>query len=334
MRSSVFRGLLIGGSVVLVGVCLLAFAFFGDEESFRAPRWVVAAVALSFILSGVLPLKHAFSEGRIFPQNLYVNLALAAVLAFLALACAWIMVAIGPEGVSLDIPVSIPAEVEWWLKSVSFYATTGVVAALCLVYALSYFGKALPSLGRTATVAVVAPMVGALAWVAIEFYRKAPPPEPPLMFLSFDRRFPGDDYLARAHGDEVFARAGKQGAGLFVGGGGDWVEVEAPRGFDTKHGLTLEFWMKRESWVNPYAKGARTQTVATVEVEREYRGHPELRQVSFSMELSVPRERAKEKNLRADYYTFRPTARAGEVRLAPAGAVKIPADRWTHVAIV
>ena len=334
MSPSVFRDLLIGGAVVLVGVCLLAFAFFGDEESFRAPRWVVAAVALSFILSGLLPLKHAFSQGRMLPQNIYVNLAVAAMLAFLAVASAWMMVAIGPEGVALDIPVSIAPEVEWWLKSIAFYAITGIVAALCVVYALSYFGKALPALGRTAIVAVAAPILGVLAWVAIEFYRTATPPAPPLMFLSFDRRFPGDDYLAHAHGDEVFARAGKQGAGLFVGGSGDWVEVEAPRGFDTGHGLTLEFWMKRESWVNPYAKGARVQTVATVEVEREYRGHPELRQVSFSMELSAPRERAKEKNLRADYYTFRPTARVGEVRLAPAGAVKIPADRWTHVAIV
>ena len=51
--------------MVLVGVCLLGFAFFGDEESFRAPRWVVAAVALSFMLSGALPLRHAVAEGGI-----------------------------------------------------------------------------------------------------------------------------------------------------------------------------------------------------------------------------------------------------------------------------
>src|SRR5258705_3848888 len=334
MSPSVFRDLTIGGAVVLVGVCLLGFAFFGDEESFRAPRWVVAAVALSFMLSGALPLKHAVAEGGILPKNLYVNLAVTAVLVVLALATVWVMVAVGPEGIALDFPISLPGEIEAWFKSVAFYAVTGVAASLCLVYALSTFGKALPSLGRSAIFAVVAPLLGIVAWVGIEFYRKAPPPEPPLMFLSFDRRFPGDDYLARAHGDEILARAGKQGNGLFLGGTGDWVEVDAPRGFDTGHGLTLEFWMKRDNWVNPYVKGARTQTVAVVDVEREYKGHPEMRQISFSMELSVPRERAKERNLRADYYVFRPVAKVGEVRLAPAAPVKIPADRWTHVAVV
>ena len=334
MSPGVFRDLTIGGAVVLVGVCLLGFAFFGDEESFRAPRWVVAAVALSFMLSGGLPLKHAVAEGGILPKNLYVNLAVTAVLAGLALATVWVMVAVGPEGIALDIPFSLPGEIESWFKSISFYAITGAGAALCMVYALSTFAKALPSLGRSAIVAVVAPVLGVLAWVGIEFYRKATPPEPPLMFLSFDRRFPGDEYLARAHGDEILARAGKQGNGLFVGGSGDWVEIDAPKGFDTGHGLTLEFWMKRESWVNPYAKGSRTQTVAIVDVEREYKGHPEMRQISFSMELSVPRERAKDRNLRADYYVFRPIAKVGEVRLAPAGPVKIAADRWTHVAVV
>ena len=334
MSPGVFRDLLLGGAVVLVGICLLAFAFFGDEETFRAPRWVVASVALSFMLSGSLPLKHAVAEGGILPQNLYVNLAISGVLALLAVLTAWMMVAIGPEGMSLDIPVSLPNEVERALKSVSFYALTGIAAALCVVFALSAFGKALPSLGRTAIVAVATPILGILAWVAIEFQRKATPPEPPLVYLSFDRRFPGDDYLARSHGDEVMARAGKQGSGLFVGGSGDWLEIEAPRGFDTAHGLTLEFWMKRESWVNPYAKGRSSQTVATVEVERDFKGHPELRQVSFSMEVSAPRERAKDRALSADYYNFRPAARVGEVRLAPPGAVKIPAERWTHVAVV
>ena len=334
MSPSVFRDLTIGGAVVLVGVCLLGFAFLGDEESFRAPRWVVAAVALAFLLSGGLPLKHAIAEGGILPKNLYVDLAIVAVLVCLALFTVWIMVAVGPEGIALDFPLSLPAEIEGWAKGIFFYALTGIAGSLCMVYALSTFARALPALGRSAIVAVTAPILGILAWVGIEFYRKASPPEPPVMFVSFDRRFPGDDYLARVHGDEILPRAGKQGNGLFVGGSGDWVEIDAPRGFDTGHGLTLEFWMKRDNWVNPYAKGSRTQTVAIVDVEREYKGHPEMRQLSFSMELSVPRERAKDPKLRADYYIFRPTARVGEVRLAPASPVKIAADRWTHIAVV
>jgi Concanavalin A-like lectin/glucanases superfamily len=334
MSPGVRRDLLIGGAVVMVGIGLLAFAFFGDDEGFRAPRWVVAAVALSFMLSGAMPLRAAVAEGGILPENLYANLAVAGAFAIFALVAAWMMVAVGPEGVALDIPITLPSDVERWMKRICFYGVMGIVAILCVAGGLAAFGKALPALGRTAIVAVTAPILGLAAWVAIEYHRQAAPPQPPLMLLSFDRRFPGDEYLTRTFGDEVMPRPGKIGTGLFVGGSGDWVDVEAPRGHDTMHGLTMEFWMKRESWVNPFAKGNRTQTVASVEVERDFKGRPETRQISFSMELSVPRERAKERSLRADYYTFRPAARIGDVRVAPAGTVKIPPDRWTHVAVV
>src|SRR5439155_24919915 len=114
----------------------------------------------------------------------------------------------------------------------------------------------------------------------------------------------------------------------------DWLDVDAPRGYDTRHGLTLEFWMKRDSWVNPMAKGSRAQTVASVEVERDWKGHPEVQQVAFSMELSVPREKARSRERFAGDYIFRPVARVGEVQLTPARAMSIAADRWTHVAIV
>ena len=154
------------------------------------------------------------------------------------------------------------------------------------------------------------------------------------MYLNFDRHFPGDGYLARAFGDEIFARPGKVGTGLFVGGSGDWLDVEAPRGFDTRHGLTLEFWMKRESWVNPYVKGSKLQTVASVDVEREYQGHPEMRQMSFSLELAAPRQMGNEKNMRADFYSFRPRRAWATCALVPPASVQIPANRWTHVAVV
>src|SRR5258708_3425393 len=146
MSPSVFRDLTIGGAVGLVGVCLLGFAFFGDGESFRAPRWGVAAVALSFLLSGGIPLQHAFAQGALLPQNVYVNVAVAAVLGLLALLVLYIMVAIGPEGVALDLPFTLPGEIESWSKSIVFYIVTGIAFSLCVVYALAAFGKALPSL--------------------------------------------------------------------------------------------------------------------------------------------------------------------------------------------
>lgn len=334
MSPGVRRDLLLGGSVVAVGIGLFAFAIFGADEGFRAPRWVVAAVAITFIGCGAIPLRSAIEEGGIVPDNLYAHLAVAAFFAIVALAFAWMIAAVGPEGVSLDTPLTLPRDVERWVKRIAFYGITGAGALGSLWIALASFGKAVPALGRTVVVAVAAPVAGLAAWVAIETRGQAIPPLAPLMYLSFDQRFPGDGYLARAFGDEIFARPGKVGTGLFIGGTGDWLDVEAPRGYDTRHGLTLEFWMKRESWVNPFLKGSKQQTVASVDLESEYRGRPEVRQMSFSMELAATTRREGEKVMRADYYVFRPSARVGDVRIAPPASVQIPANRWTHVAVV
>jgi hypothetical protein len=329
------RDLLIGGAIVGVGVALLGFALFADDSGFRAPRWVVATVALLFIGSGMLPLRWVFAAGNLLPAGPYANGAACAALALLALGAAWIMVAIGPEGIALDFPLGISPSVEAILRSIFFYGVLGVFAVGCLVASLHAFGRALPSLGHTAVVAVVAPLLGIVAWVAIEFHREqSATASPPALYISFDRRFPGDDYLTRTHGDEVAPRQGRFGNGLWVGGSGDWVEIEAPRGFDTRNGLTLELWMRRESWVNPYLKGRSLQTLAAVDLEGEYHGRPEIRQVSLSMDVAARRSAAGENALAADAYRFKPSARVGEVRVAPAGNIRIEAGRWTHLAIV
>jgi hypothetical protein len=179
---------------------------------------------------------------------------------------------------------------------------------------------------------MVAPVIGIMVWVAIEIYLQTVPPHPPVMALSFDRRFPSDQYLARPQGREISPRPGHIGTGLFVGGNGDWIDIDAPPGYDTAHGLTLCFWMKRESWVNPYGKGASYQHVASVDVERDYKGRPEVRQVAFVLDVSLPKERTGA--ALAEHYTFRPQARAGDVKVTPSRTVSIPAHRWTHVAIV
>ena len=338
MNANVRRDLVIGGAVVAFGLGLLAFALFASDEDFRAPRWVVAAVAISFMLGGAVPVRHAASDADLRPTSRFANLAATGILSLFALISAWIMVAVGPEGVSLDIHLPISDDSERWLKSIIFYGLLGLVTALCLVGAMVAFKSALPALGRTAIVAIVAPIVGLIAWVAIEIQQRASPTMAPMMFLSFDRKFPGDEYLAHPQGKELLARPGHLGTGLFVGGNGDYLDVEAPSGFDTSHGLTLEFWMKREDWINPYLKGSKSQTVASVEVERERRGRPEVIQVGFSLELSVPRERSRERSRELDRkpenYSFRPQARIGEVRLVPSGSMKIAPERWTHVTIV
>lgn len=329
------RDLVIGGAVVAVGIALFGFAIFGDDEGFRAPRWVVAAVALSFIGSGVIPLRGRFFAGEFMPTGTYPNAAASATLAVFALTSVWMMVAVGPEGVALDMPVTLPRDFEQTIRDVVFYGVFGALAVACLVGSLYTFGKALPALGHTAIVSVAAPMIGLLVWIGVEFHREqSAPVAGPVMDVSFDKRFPGDGYLSRVHGDEVIARPGRLGNGLWVGGSGDWVELDAPPGFDTRNGLTLEVWLKRESWVNPYLKGRALQTVATVDLEREFQGRPEITQVSLSMELLSPRSPSGERNPPPDTYKFKPQARVGDVRVAPVGTLKIEANRWTHLAIV
>ena len=160
------RDLVLGGGLVAVGVALFAFAIFGDDDGFRAPRWVVAAVALSFIGSGVIPLKGHFEDFT--PTGTYPNAAASAVLAVFALAAVWMMVAVGPEGVALDVPITLPRDFERGIRTVLFYGVLGVIAIACLAGSLYTFGRALPSLGHTAIVAVTAPMIGLLVWIGIQ----------------------------------------------------------------------------------------------------------------------------------------------------------------------
>jgi hypothetical protein len=328
------RDFVLGGALVAVGVALFGFAIFGDDDGFRAPRWVVAAVALSFMGSGVIPLRGRFA-GDFLPTGTYANAGASAALAVLALAAVWMMVAVGPEGVALDVPITLPHDFERGIRTVIFYGVLGLFTIGCLAGSLYTFGRALPSLGHTAIVAVTAPMIGLLVWIGIQVHKdQSTPIAGPVLDVSFDKKFPGGNYLAREHGDEVIARPGRLGTGLWVGGSGDWVEIEAPMGFDTRNGLTLELWIKRESWVNPYVKGRALQTVATIDLERDYRGHPEETQVALSMELSSTRSSMNERNPPPDSYRFKPQARVGEVRVAPVGSLKVDANRWTHLAIV
>jgi len=91
-------------------------------------------------------------------------------------------------------------------------------------------------------------------------------------------------------------------------------------------------WLRRENWVNPYGKGSRFQQVAAVDLELDYKGRAEVRQVAFALDLAPPRERVGA--VLPEHYIFRPQARAGEVRIEPSRALSIPAQRWTHVAVV
>ena len=334
MSPGVRRDLLIGGSLFAVGIALVVFALFGADEAFRAPRWVAALCALGFMLGGVIPARTAFAAEPLRPRT--PTALLAAGIAFLALALlfGWLLVAVGPEGITLEISLPFSDEIEDAVKSVVFNATFGVLALACLAGATVAFARALPAFGRTAMVAVVAPIVGLAAWIALEVHANKGEGEGPVVWLSFDRRFPSDEYLSHAFGKELSAQPARIGRGLFVGGSPDWLDVEAPRGHDTRNGLTLEFWMKRENWVNPYADGARMQTVASVEVEREWKGRPEIQQIAFSLVAPGAESQQRRRDRRPESLIFRPQARVAEVKLVPLRGVSVPPGRWTHIAVV
>jgi hypothetical protein len=329
------RDLLIGGPVVFVGVLLLSFAFFGDDDGFRAPRWLVGLISIACIFAGAVPLRSLLDpEGR--PSTRLGALAAMIIFIVIALVSVWVMVAVGPEGTSVtfDVPLPLSDNAEHWLKAILFYGLLGVVALLCLVGAAATYRTALPPPGRTVKVAFVALLVGLAGWIAIESQREAQGPRAPVVHLSFDRRFPTDNYPAHAIGRELLALPGRRGTGLFLGGNGDFLDVDIPGSYDTANGLSLSFWMKRENWLNPYLKGSRMQTVAVIELERERHGRPEVLQAMFYLQVTLPRERAGETVKSPEEYHFRPRGRIADVELAAPRALMIPAGRWVHVALV
>jgi len=320
-----------------MGIGLLAFALFAGEDSFRAPRWVVGAVAIACLASAAMPLRSVFAAREGLLSAAPLGAAFTGLLLIIGVLAAWVMVAIGPEGaaITFDIPLPISDDAERLLKSVLFHVLFGLIAVACLVGAVTALREAPSTVRHTLIVAAAASVAGLVGWVVIEFHRQASQPIAPVVFLSFDRRFPSDGYLVRVNGKEVLARPGRSGVGLFTGGNNDWLDLEAPRGYHTGHGVTLEFWMKRDDWVNPYLRGAATQTVVTVDLEREWKGQPELRQLTFFLELhDTRRDPPKKRQAPPESYQYRPQARVGDVQLRPLHAVSVPADRWTHVAIV
>lgn len=333
MNPNVRRDLIIGGAVVVFGLGLAGFALFATDDNFRAPRWAVAAAAMGFVIGGYVPIKHMAGPGWR-PQGRFQYLSVATVLFVLFVAAAWALVAVGPEGtaVTLDVPLPVSEKLERSIRSGIFYSLFGAGAVALFGASMVCFHRGLPSLGRTTFIAILAPLVGMMLWVAIQIQRQTIPPHPPVIALTFDDRFPTGNYVARPVGRELIAKPGRKGTALFIGGNGDWIDIDAPPGFDTSHGLTLELWMRRENWVNPYGKGGRIQQVAAVDLELDYKGRSEVRQVAFGLDVTLPRERVGAPL--PDHYFFRPQARAGEARVAPSSGMSIPAQRWTHVAVV
>jgi len=112
-------------------------------------------------------------------------------------------------------------------------------------------------------------VVGCAAARGIERDRGMLEEKPPVISLPFDGSLEDVGpfvYAPKAFGDEVTFGPGVKGQSVFVGGTGDWVNVPVDRRVDISKGATLELWVKRDNWINPYRGGSGTQTVATLGV--------------------------------------------------------------------
>src|ERR1700752_1399157 len=108
MNPNVRRDLVLGGTVTAFGIGLLAFALFGSEESFRAPRWVVAAAAAAFLFGGSIPVPAVLGERNLRPPGKVPNPATFGGPLVLALLVVWIMISVGPEGAAVTLDVPLP----------------------------------------------------------------------------------------------------------------------------------------------------------------------------------------------------------------------------------
>lgn len=116
-------------------------------------------------------------------------------------------------------------------------------------------------------------------------------------------------------GDGISFDDGVDGQALFIDGSEDWVEGPVPDGLDLGGGGTLELWVKRDDWVNPYGGGAGGQTFATID--------------ALTLDISVFSARDPDRN------RVRGTARSAGFDSHSATAERsLPALEWTHLAIV
>ena len=74
------------------------------------------------------------------------------------------------------------------------------------------------------------------------------------------------------------------------------------------------------------------KSLATVDLERDYRGQPELRQVAFSLELRNPKREGapKKRTTPSDAYQYWAQARVGDVRLKPLRPIPLAIFKCRH----
>lgn len=141
---------------------------------------------------------------------------------------------------------------------------------------------------------------------------------PPVIWLSFEGDLANRGTAAldlHTEGDEVSFAEGVDGQAVFIGGSEDWIEGPVPEGLDLGRGGTLELWVMRDDWVNPYGGGSGGQTFATID--------------ALILDISVLSGRDPDRN------RLRGTAQSPGFETHQATSERsLPALEWTHLAVV
>jgi hypothetical protein len=145
------------------------------------------------------------------------------------------------------------------------------------------------------------------------------------LLLTFDRGFDDEGpYRLKAvpSGNEVRLVPGRRGQALFIGGTEDWLDITMGNSIPLVGGVTLELWVKRDDWTNPYKGGSGWQTIAALGT-------------GFSLAITAPGcPLHKPWALEGWVSRYRADVKESESSrvLSPPGSVT--AKRWTHAALV
>lgn len=168
------------------------------------------------------------------------------------------------------------------------------------------------------TVLMIAAVAACGGAPAGESLGRDPDSPPPAIWLPFDGDLTNRGAASldlHVEGNEVSFDQGVVGQAVFIGGSEDWIEGPVPEDLDLSDGGTLELWVKRDDWVNPYGGGAGGQMFATID--------------ALKLDISVRSARDPDQN------RLRGSAQAVGFDVHQAMSDQtLPPLTWTHVAIV
>jgi hypothetical protein len=145
------------------------------------------------------------------------------------------------------------------------------------------------------------------------------------VLLTFDSGFDDEGpnrFKAVPNGNEVRLVPGRRGQALFIGGTEDWLDITMDSPVPLAGGVTLELWVKREDWTNPYKGGSGWQTVAALGT-------------GFSLAITAPGcPLHKPWALEGSASRYRADVKERETSRVLSAPGSVAAKRWTHAALV